>query len=245
MIELKIKLLATDIDGTLTADRSSNIIPVEAIEFMRKLESHGVHVSLVSANALPVIAGLKRYLGLKGPIIAENGALIFINESYESLTKYSARDILEEVLSKLGNYVEDSWQNDFRLHDYALKVRTEYSSRARYVFKLVKEYVESRYEWVRVTFSGYAIHLTPADVDKGKALRYVMKKLNLKREEVVAIGDSLVDVDLIKEAGIGVAVSNADEELKKVADLVLQNPSYKGFIELAKMIINNELNSLR
>ncbi len=242
---LRIRLLATDIDGTLTTDRSSEVIPVEAIEFMRRLESRGVLVSLVSANALPVIVGLKRYLGLKGPVIAENGALIFINESYESLTKYSARDVLEEVLRKLGSYVENSWQNNFRLHDYALKVKMKYSDRARYVFKLVKEYVESRYEWVRVTFSGYAIHLTPADVDKGKALRYVMKKLNLRREEVVAIGDSLVDIDLIKEAGIGVAVSNADEELKKIADLVLQNPSYKGFIELAKMIINNELNIVK
>ena len=139
---LRIRLLATDIDGTLTTDRSSEVIPVEAIEFMRRLESRGVLVSLVSANALPVIVGLKRYLGLKGPVIAENGALIFINESYESLTKYSARDVLEEVLRKLGSYVENSWQNNFRLHDYALKVKMKYSDRARYVFKLVKEYVE-------------------------------------------------------------------------------------------------------
>ena len=242
---MKIKLLATDIDGTLTIDRSSEFIPIEAIEFMRRLEDYGVLVSLVSANALPIIVGLRRYLGLRGPVIAENGALVFINESYESLTKYSARDILEEVLRKLGDYVENSWQNDFRLHDCALRVKVNHRDKAREVFRIVKEYVESRYEWVRVTFSGYAIHLTPADVDKGKALRYVMKKIGIKREEVVAIGDSLVDIDLVREAGIGVAVSNADEELKKVADLVLENPSYKGFIELARLIINDKLITIR
>jgi len=242
---MKIKLLATDIDGTLTIDRSSEFIPIEAIEFMRRLEDYGVLVSLVSANALPIIVGLRRYLGLRGPVIAENGALVFINESYESLTKYSARDILEEVLRKLGDYVENSWQNDFRLHDCALMVKVNHRDKAREVFRIVREYVESRYEWVRVTFSGYAIHLTPADVDKGKALRYVMKKIGVKREEVVAIGDSLVDIDLVREAGIGVAVSNADEELKKVADLVLENPSYKGFIELARLIINDKLITIR
>ena len=73
---MKIKLLATDIDGTLTIDRSSEFIPIEAMEFMRRLEDYGVLVSLVSANALPIIVGLRRYLGLRGPVIAENGACL-------------------------------------------------------------------------------------------------------------------------------------------------------------------------
>ena len=242
---MRIKLLATDVDGTLTFNRSSMTIPLEVIELLKKLEAYGVLVSLVSANALPIIVGLKDYLGLKGPVIAENGALVFINGSYESLSRYSTYKVLKEVLEVLKEYVESSWQNSFRLHDYSLNIKSKYQHKAMEIFNKVKRYVEGKYKWIKVAFSGYSIHLTPADVSKGKALRYVMKKLGIRREEVVALGDSLVDIDLIKEAGIGVAVSNADEELKKVADLVLRNPSYKGFIELAKMIINNELSFIK
>jgi len=237
-----VKLLATDIDGTLTKDRSSVVLPLEVIRYMRLLESRGILVVLVSANALPIVVGLKKYLGLKGPVIAESGALVYFRGSeIVSLTKLSARKALEDVLNNLGRYVENSWQNMFRLHDFALKIRKEWRSRAEEAYRAVKEYVESRYGWVKVSYSGYAIHLTPSDVDKGKALLYVMDRLGISRDEVAAIGDSSMDVDLIRVASIGVAVNNADEDLKRVADIVTSKPSYEGFIEFADKILNGLL----
>ena len=242
MCGMAIKLLATDIDGTLTIDRSSVIIPTEVIDIMRRLETNGVLITLVSSNALPIVAGLRKYLGLKGPVIAESGALVYFGgDRFESLTRLSARKVLDEVLNRFSKYIDNSWQNTFRLHDYALKVKPEFSSNPNIVYRMIKEYVESRYDWLVVGFSGYALHLTPIDVSKGKALRYVMDRLGLDRDEVVAIGDSSMDVDLIKEAGIGVAVSNADEELKRVAKIVTSRPSYEGFIELAEMILEGKL----
>jgi hydroxymethylpyrimidine pyrophosphatase-like HAD family hydrolase len=53
---------------------------------------------------------------------------------------------------------------------------------------------------------------------------------------VVAIGDSEVDVDLLCVAGFGVAVSDSSEDLKAVADLVIEVPDGEGFCEAVRRL---------
>lgn len=56
--------------------------------------------------------------------------------------------------------------------------------------------------------------------DKGFAVEFLAKKYGIKREEVVCMGDSLNDAPMVAWAGLGVAVSNATDDLKEVADVV-------------------------
>lgn len=239
---MKIKLFATDIDGTLTTSRSSTIFCLEVIEKLQQLEQKGVKVTLVSSNALPIVVGLRKYLGLSGPAIGETGSLIYWDsDTIIHLTKYSAMNALNDVLKVFNKYVTGSWQNMFRIYDYAVKIREKYLEKAREIYNEIRSYVENKYDYVRVGYSGYAIHLTPKDVDKGKALKYIVEKMGLDREEVVCIGDSIMDLDFIKECGVGVAVSNADNELKKHVNIVVEKPSCYGVIELIKDILANRL----
>ncbi|HHX49176.1 MAG TPA: HAD family phosphatase [Clostridiales bacterium] len=55
---------------------------------------------------------------------------------------------------------------------------------------------------------------------KGLAVANVAKKLNIKQDEIICIGDSGNDVSMIEYAGLGVAVENATKEAKNVADLI-------------------------
>ncbi|AYO30074.1 HAD family phosphatase [Biomaibacter acetigenes] len=55
---------------------------------------------------------------------------------------------------------------------------------------------------------------------KGRALKILSKQLRINREEIMAIGDNFNDIDMIEFAGIGVAMGNAPEEVKNVADFV-------------------------
>ncbi|MCD6487605.1 MAG: phosphoglycolate phosphatase [Desulfurococcales archaeon] len=236
-----VKLVATDIDGTLTINRISTLIPTEVIEAIHELEKHGVLVALISSNALPIVVGLKKYLCIKGPVVGETGALVYHGGEVYSISKYTARDALEYVLKEFNDFVKPSWQNLFRVHDFALKVRKQYLSRSGEIYQSIKACVEKKYSFVKVGYSGYAIHLTPIDVSKGRALDFIIEKLGISREEVLAIGDSHMDIDFLRKAGISVAVSNADEELKDIADIVLTRPSGYGFIELAHMIIHGKI----
>ncbi|GFP38137.1 5-amino-6-(5-phospho-D-ribitylamino)uracil phosphatase [Candidatus Hakubella thermalkaliphila] len=55
---------------------------------------------------------------------------------------------------------------------------------------------------------------------KGQALSILAEMLDIPREQVAAVGDSYNDLDMILYAGFGVAVANAREEIKSVADII-------------------------
>lgn len=69
------------------------------------------------------------------------------------------------------------------------------------------------------------------NVSKGQALQFIMKKFNIKKKEVLAMGDSYNDIDLFKAAGFKVAVSNACDELKWMADYITTRNNKNGFAE--------------
>lgn len=58
-------------------------------------------------------------------------------------------------------------------------------------------------------------------VNKGSSLTMLCEKLNVKKEEVMAMGDSRNDLTLLSAAGTALAVANACDDLKQVADEVI------------------------
>jgi Cof subfamily protein (haloacid dehalogenase superfamily) len=70
------------------------------------------------------------------------------------------------------------------------------------------------------TSKPYFLEILPPKTDKGVALEKVATKLGVRREEVMAIGDSMNDAAMLKWAGKGVAMLNADERIKEIAAVV-------------------------
>ena len=62
--------------------------------------------------------------------------------------------------------------------------------------------------------------ITAKGVDKGKGLMAVISDQNLRIEETMAFGDGGNDMAIIRSAGLGVAMGNAGDSLKKVAGYV-------------------------
>lgn len=67
------------------------------------------------------------------------------------------------------------------------------------------------------------LEFNPHGVNKGHALKQLMSMLDVKPEEVLAIGDNMNDRTMIDLAGTGVAVANAVPELKNKATYICQN----------------------
>ena len=80
----------------------------------------------------------------------------------------------------------------------------------------IKEFknVESAQSWFG------ALDISPLGDNKGSAVKKVCEHYNILPEEVIAFGDNLNDMSMIKYAGLGVAMGNAEEELKSIADYV-------------------------
>ena len=77
-------------------------------------------------------------------------------------------------------------------------------------------------------------------ISKAYALEKLSKSLGIKRDEIAAIGDQLNDIDLIEYAGMGIAVANAEEELKTKADMVTAaNNNENAVSEAIERILNS------
>jgi glucosyl-3-phosphoglycerate synthase len=69
---------------------------------------------------------------------------------------------------------------------------------------------------------------------KTNALVSVLAKYNIERENCITIGDSMNDLCMIKEAGLGIAFCSQDELVNHHADFVISNPSFNELLNLAK-----------
>ena len=76
------------------------------------------------------------------------------------------------------------------------------------------------------------------DGSKGAALSHLASSLGVKREEVVAVGDSPNDIDMIEWAGLGVAMGNASEKVKSSANLVIKPASEHGLALLLEDLLS-------
>jgi Cof subfamily protein (haloacid dehalogenase superfamily) len=66
------------------------------------------------------------------------------------------------------------------------------------------------------------------NVSKGKGLAFVMERLSLKAEEVIAFGDEENDIPMFEAAGFSAAPSNAKESVKAAADLIIASNAEDG-----------------
>jgi Cof subfamily protein (haloacid dehalogenase superfamily) len=73
------------------------------------------------------------------------------------------------------------------------------------------------------TSKPYFLEILPPNVDKGSALAFIAEKLNVPREEVFAIGDSMNDEAMLRWAGCGVAMANSDLRIKNIAALITEH----------------------
>ena len=82
------------------------------------------------------------------------------------------------------------------------------------------------------------LELIPLDGNKGKGLKFLAERLNMPLSAVVSCGDNYNDIELLQTAGMGIAVANAVEPLKKVADKITKSTNNEhAFAEIVKFII--------
>ncbi|MCR5312806.1 MAG: Cof-type HAD-IIB family hydrolase [Bacteroidaceae bacterium] len=86
----------------------------------------------------------------------------------------------------------------------------------------------------------FFLELVPPSIDKAQSLAFLLEKINMKREDLMACGDGFNDQSMIKYAGMGVAMENAQETVKNVADFVTSSNEQDGVAKaVEKFILEN------
>ncbi len=88
----------------------------------------------------------------------------------------------------------------------------------------------------------HAIHVNNPTVSKGNAMSGLCKFLKIDLKDTVAIGDKINDISMIKIAGLGVAMGNATENVKEVADFITTSNDENGVAKVLEKILANQGN---
>lgn len=74
----------------------------------------------------------------------------------------------------------------------------------------------------------HILEVLPLNVDKGNAMRIVGEMLGLEKSQIMGIGDQENDFTLVEQAGLGIAMGNAIEKVKEVADYITKTNDESG-----------------
>jgi phosphoglycolate phosphatase (TIGR01487 family) len=210
--------IVTDIDGTLTGgDRK---LDFRAADALRKVHADGYRVILATGNVLPIAYSFLKMIGLDGPIIAENGGILYYNQKVEYLNSIKepqkAYDFLRKQM-KVERLFTDRW----RVTEIALEPNAD-PDRIRHILKPFD---------VNVEFSGFAVHIQARNYGKFSALRKAAAMMGIEPKRLAAFGDGENDREMLQECGYGIAVGNAPQSVKDIASYVSDKGNGAGFVD--------------
>lgn len=132
--------------------------------------------------------------------------------------RYSAYDfyIPKDCIVKLDNYLEEK-TNISKLILY--RMNTE-------VYKVVESFLDERVELIK--YENYA-ELVLKGNNKFTGIQKLLDYYDIPISESVAIGDSMNDLEMIRDCGLGIAMGNSSDPVKAVADYVTDTLSNDGF----------------
>lgn len=87
----------------------------------------------------------------------------------------------------------------------------------------------------------YNVELGGKHTSKASALRHLMKEMQLSREQVVAFGDGENDLEMIRVAGMGVAMANAEKEVRDAADIVADSNDQDGVAKVIEELLKGSV----
>ncbi len=240
-----IRLIATDMDGTLTQNGK---FTGELLQAFEDLNATNIKVIIVTGRSAGWVSGLANYLPIAGAI-AENGGLFYpsTGEAAIALTSIpnlsTHRQQLAEIFHKLQlefPQLCESSDNVFRITDWTFDVQG-------LSLNQIQKMSEKCYNlgW-GFTYSNVQCHIKPLNQDKANGLMQVLQKYFPKYtlEQVACVGDSPNDEALFNPSyfPISVGVANALE----YANQLKYQPAYmttalegEGFCELAREIFRS------
>ena len=115
--------------------------------------------------------------------------------------------------------------------------KTEIAVRRNFNLDMARDILDGANLGVNIVDSGFAVHIKDKRIDKGTGLKKIVELLGWSTEDVIAIGDSENDVEILQIAGLGIAVGNADQKLKTAADFVMEGKYGAGVIEAVERFI--------
>ena len=224
-----IKLIASDLDGTLLQNGAQELTP-RAIDLVRRLTQKGIYFVAASgrqyANERRLFSPVRddiSYIAENGSVCIHKGSVIsrgVIEDdlAFRILNELKQQKDFEIVVSREDTcLIEDNDPAFVDLIVNVMKNTTEIVEDITYL-----KYLQDKFgSEIKVVTSGNIwIDFIAPGTNKGTALSEMMKILDVKPEECIAFGDQYNDVEMLELVGTSYAMSNAAPGISIHADYV-------------------------
>ncbi|GAB4446674.1 MAG: HAD-IIB family hydrolase [Chloroflexi bacterium OHK40] len=225
---MHLKTLACDLDGTLA--EHGHVAP-ETWASLQRLKEAGWSLILVTGRVLQTFAPGGPYGELFDVLIAEGGAVVYFPR--RDLVRLPFGRLSDDLLARL---VALSIPLERGLAIAATRVPHDLS---------VLQVLHDTAGGATVEYNRGAVMVLPPGATKGTGLQYALRELGRSVHNVIACGDAENDRSLFAIAELAVAVSNATDDLRALADLVLPAPNGAGVRALAEDLLRARLPASR
>ena len=268
-LDCMIKLIATDMDGTLLDQRGQlDLSRLEKI--LDKLDHRGVRFVIATGNEVHRMRQLLGHLAERVVLVVANGARIFENDKLiqaqtwddamvdRALAHFKGRECQDQfvVTAMNGGFVKegtvftelDKFMTPEMIEKFYQRMHfvDEFDSKLfGGVLKMSMVVGEERLDsvlqevndlfdgGVRAVSSGYGcIDILQDGIHKAWGLVELLKRWNLKPEQIMAFGDSENDIEMLELAGISYAMENAEDRVKEIATEVAPANSQAGVYQV-------------
>lgn len=257
-----IKLIATDMDGTLLND--DNEISKDFYKVFKELRDKDVIFAAASGRQYYNL--LKRFEDVADDMmfIAENGTFV-VYKGEELILNALDREVANDLI-KLGRSIKDAYvilcgkksayienrderfiketekyYEEYKIVDDLTKVEDDILKIAICDFlgseKNSNTYYEGYRDKLQVSVSGAIwLDIMAKGVNKGLAIKKLQEMLNIAHEETMVFGDYLNDLEMMESAYHSYAMENAHDDLKKVARFKAKKNTEDGVVDKIKEV---------
>jgi Cof subfamily protein (haloacid dehalogenase superfamily) len=244
-----VKLIVSDLDGTLL--RSDQTISKRSLEVFRKCRLAGIRLALATAQPprltrelLPKELALGAIINYNGALVFENGAVVHEKTLSEEVIGAVLRMVRDKIAQpKVCFEIEDRHYSNFDVQevfgpiDYQPIDLNDFRPTTAHKIILCNMKGEKDREILAclethcccmVTDDDQLYQIMAKDVSKFNAIQCLLDRHGIGPDEVMCFGDDRNDLEMISHCGIGVAMENATQELKKKAKYVTKSNDHDG-----------------
>lgn len=264
---MTIKLVATDIDGTIL--KYTGKFNPEVIDCIHRLDRNGIKVVLVTGRMHRAAKMVADMLNLQSPIVSYQGALVRENTKEEKTLyeRYIPTDTSRKIIDwakkrklHMNLYLDDNLCVE--AFDDATRRYTDYQqvpyniisfenadlnkvnkillidyNNADKITQVTKELQKDFPDLFIVKSTDFFCEVCHKEATKGDGLRCLQEFYKISKEETLTIGDHNNDIDLLLAGGVKVAMGNATDELKAIADYITDSVDNNGFVKAIEKFV--------
>ncbi|MFC0522256.1 Cof-type HAD-IIB family hydrolase [Pontibacillus salicampi] len=254
---MKNPIVFLDIDGTILDERKQ--IPDQSKQSIQQLKDSGIHVAIATGRAPFMFEHLRKELdihsyisfngqyvvfedevvyenplmmehikGLHDEAIQSGHPMVFLNQS-GMRASVGEHPFIEESLASLKfSYpeIDSSFYHNNHIHQALLFCEKGEE----------ESYFKGHNQLDFIRWHDYSVDVLPSGGSKAIGIEKFIERTGFAKEDTIAFGDGLNDTEMIQFAHVGVAMGNAQPELKQIADVITKHVEEDGLTHGFKLV---------